>query len=66
MTRPFLLLACLTLAACGDAQEGGYPALVPMQTLLDDAPLSPDPAPALEARAAALTARAEVLRNAQP
>ena len=66
MTRPALILICLTLAGCGAAQEGAYPALVPMETLLDQAPLTPSPAPAIEARADALTARAEALRHETP
>lgn len=66
MTRPALILICLTLAGCGAAHEGDYPALVPMETLLDEAPLTPSPAPVIEARAEALNARAEALRHETP
>lgn len=66
MARLILLLP-LALAACGGAaQTGHYPALVPVETLLIEAPPPPSPAPALEARASALRARAEALRTATP
>lgn len=61
------LILCLGLAACSGAKTPiDYPALVPAETLLTEAPLSPSPAPALEARADALRDRAEALRNATP
>lgn len=67
-TLPLLLLALtLLLAGCGGAaQMGNYPALVPLDTVLTEEPLTPSPAPELEARAAALRARAEALRHATP
>ncbi|MFC5736261.1 hypothetical protein DFO80_1038 [Rhodobacter sp. 140A] len=65
MTRLALALGLLALAGCG-APGADYPALVPMETLLSDAPLTPDPAPALEARADALRARAAAIRAEQP
>lgn len=66
MPRLILLLP-LALAACGGAaQMGNYPALVPVEPLLVEAPLTPSPAPELEARASALRARAEALRRATP
>lgn len=65
MTRLALALGLLALAGCG-APGADYPALVPMEKLLSDAPLTPDPAPALEARADALRARAAAIRAEQP
>lgn len=60
-------ILCLLLAACsGKTPAIDYPALVPADTLLDAEPLSPSPAPALEARADALRTRADALRNATP
>jgi hypothetical protein len=57
---PILLLA--TLAACGNGMQD-YPQLLPVDQLLTDEPLTPDPAPGLEARAADLRARAAWLRS---
>ncbi|PTV95938.1 hypothetical protein C8J27_103269 [Rhodobacter aestuarii] len=62
----FLTALLLALAACGGPQSSPYPALVPSETLLIEEPLSPSPAPELEARAAALKARAAALRSATP
>ncbi|MBZ4023365.1 hypothetical protein CKO11_12945 [Rhodobacter sp. TJ_12] len=62
---PLLLLPAL-LAACASGQTADYPALVPLDTVLIDQPLTPSPAPGLEARAAALRARADRLRSATP
>ena len=62
MRRAIHLSLLCALAACGSGANDGYPALVPTSTLLGDATLSPDPAPGLEARAAALQARAAALR----
>ncbi|AQS47570.1 hypothetical protein BMG03_06970 [Thioclava nitratireducens] len=57
----FALLASLT--ACSKRSTEGYPALLPMDEILTDQPLTPDPAPELEARADALRARADTMRN---
>lgn len=57
---PILFLALL--AAC-DRGAQDYPHLVPVDQLLVDEPLTPDPAPGLEARAADLRARAVWLRT---
>ncbi|SOC02210.1 hypothetical protein [Rhodobacter maris] len=64
--RPFLLLVPFFLSACGSAGQEAYPALVPVDTLLAEEPLTPSPAPELEARAAALRARAAALRAETP
>ena len=61
-TPSLLTLICLT-AACAGAPGEEYPKLVPLDSLLSDAPLTPSPAPALEARADALRARADALRR---
>jgi len=66
MRSPVLIALCLSLAGCAGSQGADFPKLVPMETLLGDEELSPDPAPELEARAAALRARAEALRQAEP
>lgn len=63
---PFLLLLPLLLVACGGEATQDYPALVPVDTLLTEEPLTPSPAPELEARAAALKARAAALRTQTP
>ncbi|MFD2173652.1 hypothetical protein [Rhodobacter lacus] len=63
---PFLLLVLLLLTACGSGGQEAYPALVPADTLLIEEPLTPSPAPVLEARAAALRARAAALRAETP
>jgi hypothetical protein len=55
-------MTCL-IAACAGAPGRDYPKLVPLDTLISDEPLSPSPAPALEARADALRARADALRR---
>lgn len=65
MPRPALLLP-LALAACSAAPGADFPKLAPTETLLLEEPLSPSPAPGLEARAEALRARAEALRTATP
>lgn len=65
MTRPLLILLMTAVAGCAQGEDT-YPALVPVDQILADRPLSPDPAPALEARRAALDARADALRAAQP
>ena len=65
MTRLALALGLLALAGCG-ASDADYPALVPMETLLDEAPLTSSPPPVIEARAAALNSRAEALRHETP
>lgn len=61
LTPALTLGALLWLAGCAAPGEE-YPALVPIDTLLIEAPLTPDPAPGLEARAADLRARAAGLR----
>ena len=67
MLRPALLLpVTLALAACSAAPGADFPKLVPVETLLVEEPLSPSPAPGIEARADALRARAKGLRNATP
>ncbi|KQB12862.1 hypothetical protein H9N28_14875 [Rhodobacter capsulatus] len=65
MLRPALILP-LALAACSAAPGTDFPKLVPAETLLVEEPLSPSPAPGLEARAEALRARAEALRAETP
>ncbi|PYF09648.1 hypothetical protein C8J30_10718 [Rhodobacter viridis] len=65
MLRPALLLP-LALAACSAASGADFPKLMPTDTLLVEEPLSPSPAPGLEARADALRARAAALRSATP
>jgi len=65
MPRLALILVC-ALAGCAAASGTEFPALVPVETLLIEEPLTPSPAPGLEARAAALRARAEALRQATP
>ncbi|MBK5946185.1 hypothetical protein CCR83_06905 [Rhodobacter veldkampii DSM 11550] len=76
-TRPprfwFLLpLAALTLTACQGwpgadaARNTPYPVLLPLEQVLAETTTPPDPAPALNARAAALRARAATLRAATP
>jgi len=62
LRAPSLLALLCLMSACASTQDQGYPALVPMESLLSDAPLSPSPAPALVARADALRARAAALR----
>ncbi|OWY05702.1 hypothetical protein B6V75_06220 [Thioclava sp. F1Mire-8] len=57
----FALLTSLT--ACSKRSTEGYPALLPMDEILTDQPLTPDPAPELEARADALRARADTMRS---
>ncbi|MBC7146679.1 MAG: hypothetical protein H5U24_14935 [Thioclava marina] len=64
--RALALIASLAmLTACSKHSSEDYPALLPLDQILDDQPLSPDPAPDLEARAAALKARADMLRADQ-
>lgn len=65
MPRLILFLPLL-LAACAAAPGADFPQLVPAGPLLAEAPLTPSPAPGLEGRAAALRARAEALRQANP
>ncbi|MAQ37350.1 hypothetical protein BMI91_03340 [Thioclava sediminum] len=57
----FALLA--SLAACSKQSMEGYPTLLPMDEILTDQPLTPDPAPELEARADALRSRADAMRS---
>ncbi|MFT3688925.1 hypothetical protein [Paenirhodobacter sp.] len=64
MIRLTLLALLGALAGCGS--DGDYPALVPVGTLLSDAPDAPAPTDELRARGDALEARAEALRRAQP
>ena len=68
MPRPILLiLSALLLTGCAAGPPvQGYPRLVPMETLLIEAPAETAPQAGLAARAAALTARAEALRQAEP
>lgn len=62
--RALALIASLTLlAACSQPSDEQYPALLPLDEILTDEPLSPDPSPDLNARADALRARAEAIRN---
>lgn len=62
--RALALIASLALlAACSKPSGEDYPALLPLDEILTDEPLSPDPAPDLSARADALRARAEAIRN---
>jgi hypothetical protein len=75
--RPFafLLFAVAALTACAPFPEldtlvpetGPPPALLPIDTLLGQAQVSPeDPGPALSARAARLKARASAIKAALP
>lgn len=66
MRQLTLFLPLALLAACAARTDAPYPALLPLDTLLTEAAPAPDPAPALEARAAALRARAAQLRQPLP
>lgn len=64
MFRPALAV-CALLAACASHPETGadaYPSLLPIDSLLTDPAAASDPATGLDARAAALRARADALR----
>ncbi len=70
MTRSLLPLALL-LPLAGAILSGcvagtKYPGLVPIGEILQNGPVSPDPAPDMQARATALNARADALRRAAP
>lgn len=56
-----LLPLCLLLAACS---SGDWPTLAPTAELLAEAP-EPQPAPSLDARIAAMEARAAALQHAE-
>ena len=76
MPRTMLLIALLSLAACGEFPDAGqttsgrsdFPTLLPLADLLGDVPVTEaivqEENDALAARAAALQARAERIRQA--
>ena len=60
---PALLFVTALIAGCAGGGATPYPKLVPMDSLLSDEAVPPNPAPELAARADSLRARAAQLRK---